>query len=139
MGTNKSTSKPKVVQPPLPKDAKSSDGDDFSDDDKNDKINQQPAKQPVVVRKNKDPSPEASEVFDEEPVDEEFEVNEVEDATQSMPPPAQAKPAPKVTQKSPVAQVESSGTAVVEESIPDEDFVEESIQQDEKVEAVQES
>ena len=53
------------------------------------------------MRKNKDPSPEASEVFDEEPVDEEFEVNEVEDATQSMPPVVQEdrQPAPKVAQK----------------------------------------
>ena len=72
--------------------------DSFSDDDESES---QPAaaQQQPIVRKNKDPSPEPSAVSDEEQVDEEFEVNEVESATQSMPPaapepPVQAKPAP---------------------------------------------
>ena len=49
-------------------------------------------KQPVV-RRNKDPSPEASAISEEEPVDDEFEVNEVEQATESKPEP---EPVPQV-------------------------------------------
>ena len=65
------------------------------------------------MRRNKDSSPEPANVIsdeEDEELDEEFEVNEVEDATQSMPtapPPSdpvpvkttQAKPAPMVAAK----------------------------------------